>query len=83
MGGIYYRGLAGAFLGPIVLCCFLVAIRLYHETMVMAASSHEKPLSVFFTQIKPTFRRIFRLRTVSLSTDNENDFQFERGLFSP
>lgn len=83
MGGIYYRGLAGAFLGPIVLCCFLVAIRLYYETMVMATSSHEKPLSVFFTQIKPTFRRIFRLRTVSLSTDNENDFQFERGLFSP
>ncbi|CAF0818130.1 unnamed protein product [Adineta ricciae] len=42
-GGVYYRGIEGALIGPIVLCCLLVGVKLYNETMATTASStHEQ-----------------------------------------
>ncbi|CAF4963214.1 unnamed protein product, partial [Rotaria socialis] len=42
-GGVYYRGIEGALIGPIVLCCLLVGARLYNETMATTLSpNHEQ-----------------------------------------
>jgi hypothetical protein len=32
-GGVYYQGIEGALIGPMILCCLLVGIQLYNETM--------------------------------------------------
>jgi hypothetical protein len=32
-GGVYYRGIEGALFGPIILCCLLIGIRMYNETI--------------------------------------------------
>ncbi|CAF3503185.1 unnamed protein product [Rotaria sp. Silwood1] len=41
-GGVYYRGIEGALIGPIVLCCLLVGVRLYNETMATTLSSNHE-----------------------------------------
>ncbi|CAF3126221.1 unnamed protein product [Rotaria sp. Silwood2] len=41
-GGVYYRGIEGALIGPIVLCCLLVGVRLYNETMATTLSSNQE-----------------------------------------
>ncbi|CAF1120812.1 unnamed protein product, partial [Rotaria sordida] len=46
-GGVYYRGIEGALIGPMVLCCLLVGVRLYNETMTTTLSSnHEQEPSI-------------------------------------
>jgi hypothetical protein len=43
---VYYRGIEGALIGPIVLCCLLVGVRLYNETMATTLSpDHEEQSS--------------------------------------
>ena len=58
-GGVYYRGTEGALIGPIVLCCLLVGVKLYNETMATTLSpSHEQEPStpsITYT-IKPLVR---------------------------
>jgi hypothetical protein len=44
-GGVYYRGIEGALIGPIVLCCLLVGIKLYNETMARTLSLNPEPES--------------------------------------
>ncbi len=44
-GGVYYRGIEGALIGPIVLCCLLVGVRLYNETMATTLSSNSEEIS--------------------------------------
>jgi len=39
-GGVYYRGIEGALIGPIILCCLLVGIRMYNETMATTVLSN-------------------------------------------
>ncbi|CAF1179897.1 unnamed protein product [Adineta ricciae] len=41
-GGVYYRGIEGAFSGPIILCCLLVGIRMYNETIATVSSTYVK-----------------------------------------
>ncbi len=38
---MYYRGIEGALIGPIVLCCLLVGVRLYNETMATTLSPNQ------------------------------------------
>ncbi|UJR31955.1 hypothetical protein I4U23_019428 [Adineta vaga] len=38
-GGVYYSGIEGAFIGPIILCCLLVGIRMYNETIATIPSN--------------------------------------------
>jgi hypothetical protein len=38
--GVYYRGIEGALIGPITLCCLLVGIRMYNETMAIIVLSN-------------------------------------------
>jgi hypothetical protein len=58
-GGVYYRGIEGALIGPIVLCCLLVGVRLYNETMATTLSSNnepESPMPSLSHTIKPLVR---------------------------
>ncbi|CAF3718103.1 unnamed protein product [Rotaria sp. Silwood1] len=43
-GGVYYRGIEGALIGPIILCCLLVGIRMYNETI--SSNSYQLSLSL-------------------------------------
>lgn len=45
-GGVYYRGIEGALFGPIILCCLLVGIRMYNETMANTLFSNADLLSL-------------------------------------
>ncbi len=56
-GGVYYRGIEGALIGPIVLCCLLVGVKLYNETMAKTLSSNNEPStpSISYT-IQPLVR---------------------------
>jgi hypothetical protein len=58
-GGVYYRGIEGALIGPIVLCCLLVGVRLYNQTMATTLSSNqeqESSTSSFSHTMKPLVR---------------------------
>jgi hypothetical protein len=39
-GGVYYRGIEGALIGPIILYCLSVGIRMYNETMATTVLSN-------------------------------------------
>jgi len=55
-GGVYYRGIEGALIGPIILCCLLVGIRMYSETMTAPF--------LFQTDKKPRFSRSISVQPV-------------------
>ena len=60
-GGVYYRGIEGALIGPIVLCCLLVGVRLYNETMARTLSvSHEQ----YTHSIRERSRSLHRSRSL-------------------
>ncbi len=60
-GGVYYRGLEGAFIGPIILCCLLVGIRMYNETMATTLLS--------FSNMKERLNRSYSLESVMTRND--------------
>jgi len=51
-GGVYYRGIEGALIGPIVLCCLLVGVRMYNETMATTLSLDHAQLPLLLTNKK-------------------------------
>jgi len=61
-GGVYYRGIEGALIGPIILCCLLVGIRMYNETMSTTLSSKSHHLLI--SNIRRRFDRSFTLQPV-------------------
>ncbi|CAF0841216.1 unnamed protein product [Didymodactylos carnosus] len=54
-GGVYYRGLEGALIGPIVLCCLLVGVKLY-ETMIASDTILTRTENELKMQIVPNVR---------------------------
>ncbi|CAF0779991.1 unnamed protein product [Adineta steineri] len=68
-GGVYYRGIEGALIGPIVLCCLLVGVKLYNETMASTLSSnHEQEPST--PSLSHTTRPIIRSRSLQRMSVN-------------
>ena len=65
-GGVYYRGIEGALMGPIVLCCLLVGVRLYNETMATTLSSNPEP-DTPTPSITQTNRSFLRTRSLELT----------------
>ena len=56
-GGVYYRGIEGALIGPIVLCCLLVGVKLYNETMATTSNNDQEPSTPLSSHtIKPFTR---------------------------
>ncbi|CAF0978535.1 unnamed protein product [Rotaria sordida] len=70
-GGVYYRGIEGALIGPIILCCLLVGIRMYNETISTSLSSNSHQLPFSLIKMKQNFNRSPSLQ--SLLTRNDND----------
>jgi len=68
-GGVYYRGIEGALIGPIVLCCLLVGVRLYNETMATTLSpNHEQESST--ASLRHTVKPLVRSRSFQTITTN-------------
>jgi hypothetical protein len=65
-GGVYYRGIEGALMGPIVLCCLLVGIRLYNETMARTLSENHESIVLSATQRTRLSRRSQSLPTIMI-----------------
>ncbi|CAF3049650.1 unnamed protein product, partial [Rotaria sp. Silwood2] len=70
-GGVYYRGIEGALIGPIILCCLLVGIRLYNETIstTLTSKSHQLPFSL--TKMKQRVNRSSSLQSLLIRNDND------------
>lgn len=68
-GGVYYRGIEGALIGPIVLCCLLVGIRLYNETMATTLSPNQEQ-EFSSTSANPTVQPLVRSLSVQAMTTN-------------
>jgi hypothetical protein len=66
-GGVYYRGIEGALFGPIILCCLLVGIRMYNETMATTLLSNFDQISL--ASVKERFCRSFSLQSVMTRDD--------------
>lgn len=62
-GGVYYRGMEGALIGPIVLCCLLVGVRLYNETMEISLDTNDEQESMIQSSNE---KKKIRLRSGSL-----------------
>ncbi len=68
-GGVYYRGIEGALIGPIVLCCLLVGVKLYNETMAKTLSTnHEQEPST--PSINYTIQPLVRSRSLHTMLTN-------------
>ena len=61
-GGVYYRGIEGALFGPIILCCLLVGIRMYNETMANTLFSNTDLLTLSLTKFKQHLSRSLSLQ---------------------
>jgi hypothetical protein len=62
-GGVYYRGIEGALIGPMILCCLLVGIRMYNETIASTLSSDDDQLPSLLTSLKARLHRFSSLQT--------------------
>ncbi len=70
-GGVYYRGIEGALIGPIILCCLLVGIRMYNETMATTLLTNSDQLFLSLTNVKQRFNRSFNLHPVMTRKDTQ------------
>jgi hypothetical protein len=68
-GGVYYLGIEGALFGPIILCCLLIGIRMYNETMATTLLSNYDQLSLSLKNIKECFSRSISLQPVMTIND--------------
>ncbi len=60
-GGVYYLGIEGALFGPIILCCLLIGIRMYNETMSTTLLLNYDQLSLSLKSMKERFSRSISL----------------------
>jgi len=70
-GGVYYRGIEGALIGPIILCCLLVGIRMYNETMATTLLTNSDQLFLSLTNLKQRLNRSFNLQPVMTRKDTQ------------
>ncbi|CAF1029362.1 unnamed protein product [Adineta steineri] len=68
-GGAYYRGIEGALIGPIILCCLLVGIRMYNETIATTLLSNSQQSPVILNNIKQRLNRSASLQSVMTRND--------------
>ncbi|CAF0789822.1 unnamed protein product [Didymodactylos carnosus] len=76
-GGVYYRGLEGALIGPIVLCCLLVGVKLY-ETMIgpdnlLTRSEKELEIPTTLDSEIPTTYQVPKEQTTDNSINDSSD----------
>ncbi|CAF4362263.1 unnamed protein product, partial [Adineta steineri] len=68
-GGAYYRGIEGALIGPIILCCLLVGIRMYNETIATTLLSNSQQSPVILNNLKQRLNRSASLQSVMTRND--------------